>query len=223
MPVLSRAAFAGLLATGLALAALPSTARAQRDRCRYWSNGRWYECRVEDRRRDDYHYRFGVPHRQVSLLVGALRYDLDGRETIPMAAIRGDWRLSRALRSELGLAYGMGDVPSLRTTPTTTPGTVNAHVLESTLGLLAELPTPYLRPYIGAAAGLFARFDDASGPRAPRGERFVRPALAFPVGFRAYLSPRLAIRAETRFRFDQQPSGASATNTEFTGGLSVGY
>jgi hypothetical protein len=55
------------------------------------------------------------------------------------------------------------------------------------------------------------------------GDDFVRPSLAFPVGLRLALSPRVGLRAEARFRFDQMPSGASAPNRELTAGLSVGY
>jgi hypothetical protein len=208
------------LVTAAALAAVPRDAHAQRrsERCRYYADGRWYSCDTDRtvrtvrtvRRTDSY---YGGARRQVTLGVGVLQYDLGGRETIPMAALRGDWRLSRLWRGELGLAYGFGDLPRAPGDPAV--GLVNAHVLTPTVGLLAELPTPYLRPYAGAAAGVFARFDD--------GDDFVRPTLAFPVGLRAVLSPRVALRAEARFRFDQQPTGASAPNRELTAGLSVGY
>jgi hypothetical protein len=174
------------------------------------------EPRREPRRtygRDDWSY--GGARRQLTLGVGVLQYDLGGSETIPLAALRGDWRLSRLWRGELGVSYGFGDLPRAPGT-VGAPGLVGAHVLAPTLGLTAELPTPYLRPYAGAAAGLFARFDDGGGD-------FVRPTFAFPVGVRAYLSPRLALRAEARFRFDQQPTGVSAPNRELTAGLSVGY
>jgi hypothetical protein len=222
----SRAALAGacaaLLVTAAALAAAPRAADAQRarERCRYYADGRWYSCDVEQRRptrvtrtyrRDDSYY--GGARRQVTLGVGVLQYDLGGRETIPLAALRTDWRLSRLWRGELGLAYGFGELPRAEGDPGT--GLADAHVLAPTVGLLAELPTPYLRPYAGAAAGVFARFDD--------GDDFVRPTLAFPVGLRAVLSPRVSLRAEARFRFDQQPGGASAPNRELTAGLSVGY
>lgn len=230
MPVLARAALLGACTALIAGAlAVPDVAHAQRDRCRYYSNGRWYSCEVDTRRReprqearrtygrtqgrDDWSY--GGARRQLTLGVGVLQYDLAGRETIPLAALRGDWRLSRLWRGELGLSYGFGDLPRAPGTAGA-PGLVGAHVLSPTLGLTAELPTPYLRPYAGAAAGLFARFDDGGGD-------FVRPAFAFPVGVRAYLSPRLALRAEARFRFDQQPTGASAPNRELTAGISVGY
>lgn len=246
------AALAGLVTLTLAACAVPRAAHAQHDRCRYYANGRWYTCQVEGARRGDDRARarerqreqeraraaarrrdaasssYGeafVPRRQLSLQVGALRYDANGRETIPAAALRGDFRLTRLLRSELGASYGFGDLP--RVTPATVPGLapspalassrVRAHALSATLGVLGELPTPVVRPYAGVAAGLFGRFDERGG------ERFVRPTLAVPVGVRAYVSPRLALRGEARFRFDQLPGGPSATNTEFTAGLSVGY
>lgn len=218
MSIASRAALpTACLAAATALALAPDAAHAQRERCRRWSDGRWVECRVEERRRDDRRERrhggdpFG-PARQVALMVGAFRYALGGRETIPTAALRGDWRIGRLVRGELGVAYGFGDVPRV-----TGAGVIGSHVVAPTLGLTAELPTPWVRPYLGAAAGLVGRFDERGG------ERFVRPTLAVPVGVRAHLSPRLALRAETRFRFDQHPSGASAPNAEFTAGLSVGY
>ena len=217
-----------VLAAGVALSALaaPDAALAQRsrDRCRYYENGRSYPCEVRRAparrvaRRD--HGPFGYEsRRRVTLGVGVLQYDLAGRETIPMAALRGDWRLSRFWRGELGVAYAFGDLPA---TPGVTPqprvdadGRVRAHVLAPTVGLLAELPTPYLQPYAGAAAGLFARFDN--------GDDFARPTIAFPVGVRAALSDRVGLRAEVRFRFDQTPGGAAAPNRELTAGLSVGY
>lgn len=236
MPVPSRAArLAAVLtvsAAGGLLAAAPGTAAAQRapTRCRYYEGGRWYPCEVGHTparrqparrrvaRRTDGNFGYEA-RRQVTLGVGVLQYDLTGRETIPMATLRGDWRLSRVFRGELGLAYAYGDLPA---TPGVSPaprldanGRVRAHVLAPTLGLLAELPTPYVRPYAGAAAGVVARFDN--------GDDFARPTLAFPVGVRAALSPRVGVRAEVRFRFDQVPSGASAPNRELTAGLSVGY
>ena len=216
-PACLTAAYAALV-SGLALVAAPRAAAAQRvNRCRYYADGRWYSCEVERRRyeparrRDDALY--GGARRQVTLGVGVLQYDLGGREDVPLAVLRGDWRLSRLWRGELGVAYGFGDLPRAPGDPGV--GLTSAHVLAPTIGLLAELPTPYLRPYAGAAAGVFARFDD--------GDDFVRPTLAFPVGLRAVLSPRVALRAEARFRFDQQPTGASAPNRELTAGLSVGY
>lgn len=218
---LSAAALATVAAGALAALALtlpPRRAVAQRESCRVYRNGRWYDCTVEDRRREvrrERHRWDGVPRRQLALMVGALRYDLEGRETVPMAALRGDWRLGSVVRSELGLAYGFGDVPRLP--ESSAAGPIGSHLLATTLGLTAELPTPWVRPYVGAAAGLFGRFDESGG------RDFVRPTFAVPVGLRAQLGNRLALRGETRFRFDQHPSGASATNTEFTAGLSVGY
>lgn len=259
MPVPPRAALAGFLTLTLAALVVPRAAHAQRDRCRYYADGRWYPCQVEDRRRDDarreaerarqrarqrsrdrarerererafvgrrddYRYRDAfVPPRQLSLQVGALRYDENGRATIPAAALRADFRLTRLVRSELGASYGFGDLPRVPpaavpgNVPSLVPALVRAHALAATVGVLGELPTPVVRPYAGVAAGLFGRFDERGG------ERFVRPTIAFPVGVRAYVSPRLALRGEARFRFDQLPRGGSATNTEFTAGLSVGY
>ena len=224
-------ALAAALAAGACAAFLPADAGAQRtrDRCRYFEDGREYPCEVRStgarrttvrrvvRGRDD-HFDYAA-RRQVTLGVGVLQYDLAGRETIPTAVLRVDRRLSRLFRGELGLAYAFGDLPPTPgVSPAPTPdadGLVRAHVLAPSAGVTAELPTPVIRPYVGAAVGLFARVDN--------GDDFVRPSLAFPVGLRLALSPRVGLRAEARFRFDQMPSGASAPNRELTAGLSVGY
>jgi hypothetical protein len=162
--------------------------------------------------------------RQLSLSVGALRYDPDGDANHPMAALRVDWRLRNWLRSEAGVSYALAglDVPP----PEGGEGgaaddEVSSSLLAATIGLQAELPFRYVRPYVGAAAGLFARFDEDDDER--DGESLVRPTMAFPVGIRIPVSPRLGIRAEARFRFDEHRDGRSATNVEQTVGLSFGF
>jgi hypothetical protein len=159
------------------------------------------------------------PSRQLTLSVGALRYEPDGDDNHPMAALRADWRLRRWLFSELGASYALADLDP-------TPGDpadedVNSSLVTATVGLRAELPWPYVRPYVGAAAGLFARFDGDTDTR--DGDSFVRPTLAFPVGVRLPLTSQLALRAEARFRFDEHRDGASVPNVEQTVGLSFRF
>jgi len=161
-----------------------------------------------------------VPGRTLTLSVGALRYEPDGDDNHPMAALRADWRLRRWLFSELGVSYALADL-SMPATATLPAEDVNSSLATATVGLRAELPWPYLRPYVGAAAGLFARFDGETDDR--ESDSFVRPTVAFPVGVRIPFSPQLALRAEARFRFDEHRDGASVPNVEQTVGLSFRF
>lgn len=197
-----------VLLLAAALAVVPSLAEAQRVVVR---RGKVVERRVEQPRR----WRDREPARRMTLAVGALNYEPTD-DDLPMAALRTDWRLSRWLRSELGVSYAMGevDVPG-------TDGSVEAdtHLLNATVGLNAELPVPVVRPYVGIAGGLFARFGDDAG-----GDDFVRPSVAVPVGLRIAITPRLGLRTEARWRFDQHKgSGDSAVDREITAGLSFGF
>jgi hypothetical protein len=157
--------------------------------------------------------------RQMSLVVGALDTDFSGDDNFPMAALRADWRMTRFLRIEVGGAFATGQIDNPN--PQAADPDMQTQLSAVTVGILAELPLPFGRPYIGAAAGLFGRFD--SKDKEDGGERFVRPTNAFPVGVRLPLSDRLSLRGEVRFRFDQFKSGASATNVEQTVGLSFNY
>jgi hypothetical protein len=161
-------------------------------------------------------YRDPVPARSLTLAVGVLNYDFagDDDENFPMAALRADWRLTRFLRGEVDGTYAVGDVAD----PTAADGDRSTSLATATAGVRAELPLRYLRPYVGAAVGLFGRFDGGDD-----GESFVRPTTAFPVGLRLAVSPRLALRAEVRFRFDQHENEATAVNREQTVGLSFGF
>lgn len=154
------------------------------------------------------------PQRQLALLVGVLNADLPGDDNFPMAALRADWRLARYLRSEVGVAYALGELTQ-GTGATATE--VSSSLLTATIGLQAELPLPYIRPYVGAAAGLFGRRDEEGG------ERFIRPTHAFPAGVRIPLSNRLALRGEVRYRFDEQEGGPTLVNVEQVGGLSFTF
>ena len=169
-------------------------------------------------RRD--HDRYGAASRSITLSVGALRYRDAADDNHPMAALRAEWRLRHWLRSELGVSYALAN---LDVTPAgaATPEEIDASLLTATVGLNAELPIPIVRPYVGAAVGLGARFDGDGDTY--EGDSFVRPLLAFPVGVRIPVSSRLALRAEARFRFDEQQDGRSMTNVEQTVGVSFGF
>lgn len=198
-----------LLAAALVapLATVPSIAEAQRVIVR---RGHAVERRDAQPRR----WRDREPARRLTLAVGVLNYE-PSDDDAPMAALRADWRLTRWLRSELGVSYAMGEVtlPSIGS-----PVEVDTHLMNATIGLNAELPVPVIRPYVGIAGGLFARFDDEGG------EDFVRPSVAVPVGLRIPVTPRLGLRGEVRWRFDQhEGTGDSAVNREITAGLSVGF
>ena len=156
---------------------------------------------------------YSQPERELSLMFGALNYDL-GDENFPMAAVRTDWRLSRWALGEMSLSYALGEVER----PADTPGEdLDTSLLAATVGVLAELPIPYFRPYVGAAFGLFGRFDEEGG------DSFLRPTHAFPVGLRIAISDRLALRGEARFRFDQHQDGRTATDVEQTVGVSFAF
>ncbi|HEY0971513.1 MAG TPA: hypothetical protein VGE02_11155 [Gemmatimonadales bacterium] len=190
-----------------ALVLVPSFAQAQRVIVR---RGKV----VEREERQPRRWRDREPARRMTLAVGVLNYE-PADDDFPMAALRADWRLSRWLRSELGVSYAMGDVPL----PVVDgPVEVDTHLMNASIGLNAELPVPVVRPYVGVSGGLFARFDDEGG------EDFVRPSIAVPVGLRLPITPRLGLRAEVRWRFDQhEGSGDSAVDREMTAGLSFGF
>jgi hypothetical protein len=161
-----------------------------------------------------------VSDRQMSLVVGALDTDFAGDDHFPMAALRADWGINRFLRLEVSGSYALGDIQRTNPPATGDPNT-STSLGAVTLGLLAEWPLRFGRPYVGVAAGLFGRFDAEDKDQG--GQRFVRPTNAVPVGLRLPLSDRLSLRGEARFRFDQFKSGASATNVEETIGLSFNY
>jgi len=213
-PAALLAALSVLLLAGL----VPATAEAQiRRRCRSCERER-VRVYVREGRRDydrDYWRR-----RQLSLLVGVLNTDLGSNDKLPMAAMRADWRLARFVRGEVGASYALGQLDfGAAGTPGAPSGDVNTSLFTATVGIQGELPIPFVRPYAGAAAGLFGRFDE----KGSGGQRFVRTTTAFPVGVRIPVSDRLSLRAEVRFRFDADPSGATTENVEQTAGLSFAF
>ena len=181
-----------------ALVVLPSVARAQRVVVRRDRDNDRYELRVERDR---------APSRDILLGVGVLRDDLTD-DDVPMAALRAGWRLRSWLRSEVGGSYALADAIA--------GGDGHSQLIAATVGLQAELPWPVVRPYVGGALGLAARFDDQK-------KDFVRPTFQVPVGVRIPLMSRLSLQGEVRWRFDELPSGGAAVNREHTVGVRVGF
>ena len=169
--------------------------------------------------RDGDQFRRRPPSRNLSLMVGVLNYDFADDDNFPMAALRADWRLTRWLRSEVDVAYALGSVnPPLSPSPAPSDDDRSSSLGAATVGIQAELPIPYVRPYAGVAVGLFGRSDEGDD-----GASFVRPTTAFPVGVRVALSRRLALRGEVRFRYDQHEDNTTARDVERTVGLSFGF
>lgn len=187
------------------LALCPSLAQAQSTRDRDTRPTRTIRLSVERRDR--------MPDRQITMSVGALRSD-DDDENLPMAALRTDWRLRRWLRSEVGVSYAVGSTERPEGGAAISPDSKSLMIGSATVGLRAELPARYIRPYVGVATGLTYRDEED-------GVRYVRTMMAFPTGVRFALSDRVSLRAEARWRFDQRRTGGEAVRVEQTGGLSV--
>lgn len=185
-----------------ALALLPTLTQAQTIRGRDTRTIRF-----------SYERRDRVPDREITMSVGALRSEDDDAQ-LPMAALRTDWRLRRWLRSEVGVAYAVGSTSRPEGSATISPDSRSLMIGSATVGLRAELPARFVRPYIGVAGGLTYRDEED-------GSRYVRTMMAFPTGVRFALSDRVSLRAEARWRFDQRRSGGEAVRVEQTGGLSV--
>lgn len=173
------------------------------------------------RRRYDDRYRreWYDPVRQLSLSVGALRYDFANDKNLPMAALRADWRFASWFRGELGASYALGDL----TTRNRQGDAVSTNLMTGSMGMLAELPIPYVHPYGGVAVGIFGRRDNGSLADNPDRQRTWRPTTAFPVGARLILPGGIGLRAEARFRYDQHRVGGTAADLERTVGLSFGF
>ena len=188
------------------LSLLPALASAQRrDDRRDARQGRSIRISVErgaDRR----------PDREITMSVGALRSDADDL-TLPMAALRTDWRLRRWLRSELGVSYAIGTIDGQVGGLVSSPSRA-LQLGSATVGLRAELPNQFVRPYVGVATGLASRHEED-------GAKYVRTTTAFPAGVRILLGDRISLRAEARWRFDQLRGGGQNVLVEQTGGLSV--
>ncbi len=154
-----------------------------------------------------------VSEREITLSVGALDNDEED-DAMPMAAVRVDWGLRRWLTSEVGASYAIGTIDQLENGGLAED--TDLQLATATVGVRAELPTPYVRPYVGAAAGLVFRNEED-------GASYVRTTTAFPLGVRLNLSDRVSLRAEARWRFDRLRGGGEAVRREQTGGLSVAF
>lgn len=214
-----------LVAALCALTLAPSHSQAQsttRERERERARERERE-RERDHDRDARTYRAvrisierreRMPDREITMSVGALGSQ-DDDVNLPMAALRTDWRLHRWLRSELGVSYAIGAVDRTAI-GTVTPVSRTLQLATGTVGLRAELPAQVVRPYVGIAAGLVLRSEEEDAA-------YVRTTMAFPTGVRIVLSPRVSLRAEARWRFDQRRSASQGVRVEQTGGLSVAF
>lgn len=173
--------------------------------------------RDRERQRDRYaqrHDRDGWADRDLTFVVGALDSD-DDDENFPMAAMRVGWRVRSWLRSELGASYATGSRDVFARNGARL-GDATVQLGTVMVGLRAEAPFEYVRPYVGAAAGLF-------GEHVADGAKFVRTTMAFPAGVRLLLSSRIALQGEARFRFDQSEHAGQLVNVEQTGGISIAF
>ncbi len=189
-----------------ALLLLPAPSPAQSRRDRDGDRRQVRTIRLSYERRDR------APDREVQMSVGALR-SADDDTQLPMAAMRVDWRLRRWLRSEVGLSYAIGTYNPAGNGVIPAPSRA-LQLGSATIGLRAELPAPFVRPYVGVAVGLAYRNEEDGDP-------YTRTMMAFPAGVRVPLSNRVSLRAEARFRFDQRRAGGEAIGVEQTGGLSI--
>ena len=147
------------------------------------------------------------PRRSVTLQVGGLVNDYYGDETSFLAALRGDWRVRRWLRTELGASYARPE--------SDTRGAVN--VVGVDLALQAELPTSFVRPYLGLGMGIHGTFEPEGG------DRYFGPSNQAMAGLRMRVTDRVGLRGELRYRMDAGQSGGYADNMEMTAGLSWRY
>ncbi|HEX6573691.1 MAG TPA: hypothetical protein VF042_01870 [Gemmatimonadaceae bacterium] len=156
----------------------------------------------------DRYDRFSRPgnERTITLQVGAFNHDFYGDESRPMGALRLNWGLRRWVLSELGAFY----------TQLENPGEDNVHMTGVDIGLQAQLPHSFFRPYVGLATGINYT-DEGDG-----GDSFFAPSMQAMGGIRLWLSRNVAIRGEARFRLDEQQSTPNAAdNSELTGGLTI--
>jgi hypothetical protein len=155
-----------------------------------------------------------APRRSVTLMLGGFGTDVSEGRTFGIAAARADWRLSRWLLAETGLSYARGEVEMANHsggTPTFSMETTGLGT--ATVSVQAQLPLPYVQPYIGIATGLYLRLDK------PGGHRFLSTTHEFPAGVRVPLTERLGARAEVRLRYDQQQFSGQELGAETTVGL----
>jgi hypothetical protein len=159
-----------------------------------------------------------LPRRSVTLQVGGLVSDvfISEAQQYPTVGVLADWRISRYVLAEVGSSYTRGRVEvANHTGPVTTYKEETTQLATATVGMQAELPLPYVRPYVGIASGLFLRLD------VPGGDRFLSTTQAFPVGVRVPVTARMAARGEVRVRYDNHWGDQGTTlGAEATVGMS---
>jgi hypothetical protein len=156
--------------------------------------------------------------RSVAVMAGGLMYDFEGDQTKLMLSGSADWQITKHLIVELGSTWSRFDISRLDHTQNpvvSVPSTTQ--LFTGTVGVQGQLQLGRVRPYLGAATGVFVRYD------AEGGDRFIRPSTSFPLGVRIDVLDRFGIRGELRARFDEHQSGASGINLEQTLGVSVRF
>lgn len=156
-----------------------------------------------------------LPKRTVSVMVGGLSSEINESTTFGMAAARADFRLSRYVLAEAGVSYARGEVEvGNYTSPTPTFSMETTSLGTATVGIQAELPLRYVRPYVGVASGLYMRLDPEGG------HRFLSTTNEFPAGVRVPLTRSLGARGEVRLRYDEQQGNGQELGAEVTFGMS---
>lgn len=157
-----------------------------------------------------------LPKRAVSVMVGGFGSDINESATFGMAAARADFRLSRFILAEAGVSYARGEVEVADySTPTAPTFSMESTSLgTATVGIQAELPLRYVRPYVGVASGLYLRLDPEGG------HRFLSTTSEFPAGVRIPLTRSLGARGEVRLRYDEQQGNGQELGAEATFGFS---
>jgi hypothetical protein len=122
------------------------------------------------------------PSRALSISAGVFHYDLSGVAMTPMVALRADFPLGRALLIEGGFGVARPEAGS--------GGRATMLIPEAQLHF--QLPLGRVLPYLGVGGGA------AVAAQAGDVESAVTASAAG--GFRAWLTPRVGIRAELRVR-----------------------
>ena len=155
-----------------------------------------------------------LPERSFTLQAGVLGTEIAEGSSFGMVAARADWKLARYVRGEVGLSLARGEVEvGNHTGSTPTFSQEPTRLSTATVGVQAELPLPYVRPYVGAAAGVYLRLDTAGG------HRFLSTTQEFPAGVRIPLTERLGARGEVRLRYDEQQGNGQELGAETTLGV----
>jgi hypothetical protein len=142
------------------------------------------------------------PSPAFSVSAGAFQYDLSGTGTAPMLAVRADFPLGQIVLVEGSLGFARPDQQFGERTTLVIP--------EAQLQF--QLPLGRVLPYVGVGGGGFLDF---------RGNQYggLQSAITASAagGFRAWVTPRVGLRAELRVR--GVGSGFQGAAAEWTGGL----